>query len=561
VALYRPRFLRTLRSLNRLREVLVVLSRHGFGHLVHRIRLGHLLPVRLRLKEEALDTGSEAARHAVAAFQQLGPTFVKLGQMLATRPDILPPDWIEELRALHDRVALFDTELALEQIAKELRAPVSEVYGSFEREPFAAGSIAQCYYATSREGERLVVKVRRPDIERVIDRDLELLKMLAHQIERHVPELRVFRPVVTVEELETTIKGELDFITEASNIERFRKDFAKVEEVGVPHVHWKLTTSGVLTIQRLAGENLESILAREETAVDRQALALRLCQTYMRQFFETGFFHADPHPGNLLVAAPARLNFVDFGMVGHLTDEMKGLLATLVLTIIARDVTVMTDIYEEMGAVGQDSRPEELQPVLVRILDKYYHLPGGRLNFVEAFREFTDASRRYRVYLPRELIMMARAFVTMATLATRLDPNIQLSRLIEPYARRLILQKVGPRHVTRTGLATLWQVSTMLGQLPRAIRLLLRRAVRGELQLTLQHRRLDDFIVEIDRASNRLSFAITMAAIIVASSLVIKADVGPKVLGGLSALGVAGFVIAGIMGLWLLIAILRSGRL
>jgi len=538
-----------------------VLARHGFGHLVRKIGLQRLVPVRRRLAGPARPVGSEVARRAVAAFQELGPTFVKLGQMLATRPDLLSPPWIREFSALHDRVEPFDTDLALERIAEELGAPAEEVFAEFDRTPFAAGSMAQCYRAVSLDGQAVVVKVKRPDIERIMARDLDLLLSLARLVERHAPEYRIYRPVMIVEELARTTKRELDFIGEASNTERFRRDFEDIEEVGVPRVHWSTTTSDVLTLERLEGENLQTLLDRDETRLDRKVLAQRICNAYMRQFYITGFFHADPHPGNLLVVPPARLNIIDFGMTGHLTEEMKGLLATFVLAFVVRNLDVMVDVLREMGAVGPDTQTETLKSDMLGILDKYYALPAGRVDVVQVFGEFTEATRRNKVMLPRDFVMLGRAFVTVTALAMRLDPSLNLADVVKPYTKRLVLEKLNPRRLGQNLLVALWHLGGLLGRMPRDLRELARRAVSGDLQVTLQHRRLDALISEIDRASNRLAFAITIASIVIGSSMIIKMDVGPRVLGGLSVFGLAGFMIAGLMGLWLLVAILRSGRL
>jgi len=550
---------RRFRQLDRLGEIMRVLARHGFAHLVQRIGLRHRLPLRWRVPEPPA-AGSDAARHAVAAIQELGPTFVKLGQMLATRPDIVPPEWMAELTSLHDHVAPFETDLAVAVIADECGAPVDEVFAEFDRTPFAAGSMAQCYRAVSRDGRPVVVKVKRPGIERTMLRDLDLLGSLARLIERHAPEYRVYRPVMIVEELARTTMRELDFIGEASNTERFGRDFEKMENVGVARVDWDTTTSSVLTLERMDGENLQALLDRGDERVDRKALAGVIVQAFMRQFFETGFFHADPHPGNLLVVAPARLNLLDFGMVGHLTDEMKGHLATLVLGMVARDLDVLVDVMLEVDAIGPETRIETLKADLLAGMDKYFSLPSGRVDMAQVFAEFTEALRRNNVILPPEVVMLSRSFVTVSSLAMRLDPELRLGDVVKPYARRLILEKVSPSRLGRGLLVSLWQLGGLLSRAPRDVRDLLRRARRGELQLTLEHRRLDDFMGEIDRAGNRLAFAVTIAAVVISSSMVLKLDVGPKLF-NVSAFGLIGYVIAGLLGVWLLVAILRSGRL
>ena len=559
-------FSRHIRSLGRLGHVGSVLTKNGFGWLVVTLRLERLVPFRKRLlrrrgSPEERPDGSTAARVA-RVLEELGPVYVKLGQVLGGRTDLLPPAFIEEFRKLQDRVRPFPTAEARAEIEQELGGPVEDFFDDFADEPFAAGSIAQAYAARTKDGESVVVKVRRPGIRNVLDADIDILTRLADLAERYVPEYRVFRPALLVEEFAQTVRREIDFVSEASNTQRFRQAFARDENIRVPRVHWDLTAGGVLTLERLDGVAVYDDEALDRLGVDRKALAENLTECFMRQYFELGLFHSDPHPGNMVVQAPAVLGILDFGQIGRLSDSMRSNLGTVLVAALNRDFDVVVDVFDDLRALPDDPDVDRLKADLAALTDKYSGMPIGRLNLKDLFDEITAVARRHRVVLPRDFVLLGKSLVSMGGVALDLDPEIRMVEVVRPKVNRLLLEKASPRRLMHHGLTSAYHLAALIEQGPRSLRQLARKVLRGRLQILFRHENLDRLITELDRSSNRIAFAMIVASIILGSAVVLQAQVGPNLPGTeIPMLGLLGFLLAGLLGVWLAIAILRSGRL
>jgi len=559
-------FGREIRSLTRLGHVMTVLTRHGFGWVVISLRLERLVPFRKRLlrrRGPPDDRPDESTAARVArVLEELGPTFVKLGQVLGSRTDLLPPAFIREFRALQDRVPPFPTEEARRQIHEELGGPVEAFFDDFADEPFAAGSIAQAYAARTKAGEPVVVKVRRPGVRNLLDADINILERLAELAERYVPEYRIFRPSLLVEEFAQTVRRETDFISEASSTKRFRQAFEDDPHIHVPHVVWDLTAGGVLTLEHLDGVPVYDNEALTRLGVDRKALAHHLTDGFMRQYFELGLFHSDPHPGNLVAQAPAVLGILDFGQVGRLSDAMRSKLGTVLVAALNHDFDIVIDVFDDLNTLPEDLDAERLKSDLASLTDKYAGVPIGRLNLKNLFDEITAMARRHRVIMPRDFVLLGKSMVSMGGVALDLDPNIQMVEVVRPRVRRLMAEKASPRRLAHHGMTTAYHLVAMAEQGPRTIRQLARKLVRGRLQILFRHENLDHLIGELDRSSNRIAFALIVASIILGSAILLQAEIGPDIpYTQVPLLGTLGFLIAGVLGVWLAIAILRSGRL
>ena len=435
----------SVKSLSRLQQIVRVLARHGFGHIVERMNLGRYLPLgKILRSERPAPMGSPAAsvgRRLAAACTELGPTFVKLAQMFSTRPDLVSEDICEELRQLQDHVPSFDHAEAMSIVAEEIGAPIDERFASFGKAPFACGSIGQVYYARTTDGAEVVVKVKRPGIEDSVRQDLHLLKWLAGAAEQWVPELARFRPPQIVEEFEQLLTREMDFISEASATARFEDAFTGEEHVAVPQVHWDLTGSRVLTLGKISGRNVEALLGDEGRTVDRHLLARRLMNLYLKQFFDMRLFHADPHPGNILISPPARIGLVDFGQVGTISDELAGQLVIIIVAMIYREPAVVVDVLSDLGAVGPETDARALSRALRQLLDKYYGLPLKRLDLVTVFSEVAAVIRAHDVTLPRELVTVIKTLVTIAGVALKLDPELDLVSMMGPKVKGLVASR------------------------------------------------------------------------------------------------------------------------
>lgn len=566
---------RTGRTLRRLAPLIRVLGRHGFGHYVHRFTPQHLMrhrhgedehihelppPVRVRMIFEELG-------------EKQGPTYIKLGQMLATRNDLLPEAYLEELRSLTEHVPPFDTLSARRTIEQELKHPITELFAEFSELPVASGSIGQVYHARLKTGAPVVVKVRRPGIERQVLADLDVLELLASVLER-LDEFKPLRPMVVVDEFRRSLLREVDFITEASFTSKVRADLADNPRVAVPAVYWDLCTSSVLVLERLDGVSLNRKAELAAYAVDRRQLARDLAEVFLHQFFRTGLFHADPHPGNILVMADGRIGLVDFGMAGRLSGDLRDYLATSFIALARHDIGVITDVYMEIGAIAADTDVERLKAELQETLDKYYGIPMRCLDLRRCFSDALRIARVHHVLLPRDFVLLGKSFVTMAMMARELDPEFNLAAVAQPYALRLVADKFSPKQIGQNLLHEGWYLGQALRRLPRELRALMRKLLGGTLRFTLHLEQFDTFVKELDRATNRLAFSVLIGAIIIGSSVLLHAHVPPtmRVLPWIGAffeahmpqtslLGMSGFLVAGVLGLLLSVAIWRSGKL
>jgi len=559
--------------LSRLAPIIRVLARHGFGTLAYRLSLGQFVPARFRGKQSP--EGLSAPKRLRLALEELGPTFVKLGQVLSTRPDLLPEPYIEELRQLTEHVPPFETAIARRIVETELKHPIPELFLEFGEEPIASGSIGQVYNATLLSGRQVVVKVKRPQIEKVILADLDLFEVAVPLLDR-IEELKPLRLPVILDEFRRSLLREMDFVSEGSFTTKIREDLADNPNVRVPEVIWDMTTPDVLVMERLAGISLSRQKELAELGIDRAAVARALAECFLHQFFRTGLFHADPHPGNILITSDGRIGLVDFGMAGRLSTELRSYLATSFIALTRRDLDIITDIYLEIGALSDETDVPRLKTDLQEALDKYYGIPLRCLDMQKAFGEAMRVARVHHVLLPRDFVLLGKSFVTMISMARELDPSFDLAAVAKPYALIILKDKLSPSTIGHDALSQLWNVGHSLRKLPRDLRSVMRRLLGGSLQFTLRWNQFDRFVTELDKATNRLAFSIIVSAIVLASSILLHAKIPPhmeSVLPGrlgrlfaetmpdISVLGLAGFLVAGIFGLLLAVAIWRSGRL
>ena len=561
---------RTVRTMQRLRVIAGVLTRHGFGHLVERLHLRRYVPFGRRLAGgvERLEPSTPTAgigHRFVLVCEELGPTFVKLGQMLSARPDLLPAEMVHQLQRLQDRVAPFDPETARQIVATELGAPVEELFERFEPEPFASGSIAQAHRAVARDGRNVVVKVKRPGIDATIQLDIHIMRWLAAAIERNIPELRVYRPEGIVEEFERTIQRELDFVNEASATARFGKALADQPKARVPGIQWELTSPSVLTVEWIKGVRLEAALADRDGEIDRAAVARNLADLFLTQYFQLGMFHADPHPGNLLITPPDTIGLLDFGIVGLVDDDLASSLAFVLLAIVNREIEVLIDVLADLGALADDTDRRMLRRELREWLDKYYGLPLKRLVLKTIFVELTDLLRRHDVRLPRDFVLLGKSLVTVGGVIQQLDPNLNLFALIQPMVRQMIADRFAPPRLLRAAGISGWHLLSIFRNAPRQLRDILRRVSRGPMQVNIRHENLDHLANEIDRAGNRLAIAVVIAATIIGSSMLVSvepaADIAVLGVVSLRVFGFFGYFVAFVLGLWLVYGVWRSGKL
>ena len=542
----------TARDLGRVQEIGAVLLRYGFGDLVRR------LGIVLHWKEAAQSAPLNAPESARRALQDLGPTFVKLGQILATRVDLFSPQWIAELEKLQDRAPASPYPEVRAQLVDDLGGPPETVFAAFDAQPIAAGSIAQVHRARLADDTDVAVKVRRPGIVPVVEADLRLLARLGEMLETRFPELARFRPREVVRQFAGTLRRELDLATECRNAERVAANFRDRAEIVVPKVFWDWTSERVNVQQYIDGTPSRDPQALASAGLDRAVLAHRGAQAMLKMVLEDGFFHADPHPGNVFYLPGNRVAFIDFGMAGHLSERRRDELVRLLDGLVSRDAEGVVDILLEWaGAAQVDS--EKLAGDVDAFIDRYHGLPLQELRMGSMLADMTTLLREHRLALPPDLALVLKACVTLETYGRELDPEFDMVGEAAPFLEAATLERFGPARLARRG----WRASRMLldtlADLPRDLRELVRSARSGRLQMHVDLTSLYRFGQQLDGAANRLAIGIVTAAFIVGSAIVMTVEGGPTLL-GLPLFGLLGFLGAAVAGAWLLVSILRSGR-
>jgi ubiquinone biosynthesis protein len=551
------------RDLARLKEIASVLVRHGFGELVRRLGLAD----RLERAGHALhwDHAADLARlpapvQVRLALEELGPTFVKLGQILAGRADLFGPEWIAEFEKLHSQVPALPIEALRPQLREDLGAEPEAVFARFDAQPLAAASIAQVHGARLQDGTEVVVKIRRPGIESVIEADLRLMARLAALAEAEWPALKPYRPQQLVREFARSLRRELDLANECRNAERIAANLAALPYIVIPRVYWDWTGSRINVQQRIEGVPGERIDAlTPEAGFDRERLARRGAHAVLKMIVQDGFYHADPHPGNVFYLSGNRIAFIDFGMVGRLSERRREELLSLLLGLVEREPRAVADVLLEWASDGHGADLAQLEREIEAFVDQYHGVPLAQLRLGQMLADATAILREHQLGLPSDLALLVKAFITLEGLGRSLDPNFHMAAEATPLLRQVLRARYEPRALARRAWGTLRRALGVVEHLPDDVAQILRQARRGQLNIALDIVHLKRVGDQIDRAANRLAMALVIAALVIGSSIVMTVQGGPTLL-GLPLFGLLGFLGAVAGGLWLIRAIRRSGR-
>jgi len=544
----------------RLTVIVGAMARYGFDSIITRLHLKRTLPFIYRFLRKWVVTGPEVSpsERLRRMFEELGTTFIKLGQVLSLRRDLIPKEYIREFEKLQDMVAPIDVEPARDQIQKELGQPPEKLFAFFDETPLAAASIAQVHKATLFDGRDVVVKIQRPGIEEMVRIDLELLKYLAKLLIRYIPESKLYDPLGQVEEVKRTLLKELNFETEMRHAQRFKDMFAGSKDIFAPAVISELSSRRVLTMEMSRGRKI--IETFDEDVFFKREIARKFVDSYMKQVFEEGFFHADPHPGNIFVLDDGMLCFHDFGMMGYLPLEMRENLADWLLAFLDKDVDSVMDAYLRIGSVGEKFNRQAFKRELGAFIEEYYNIPLKEFSLASIFERAISLGKIHNISISSDMLLLGKAFMTAESLVRALDPEFKFVETMKPYAKKIIRGKFSPSSMAKEGIKFFFDLQKALKEAPKALEVLIRNAKEGKGELILRHEKLEELENHIDRASNRLAFAIVVAAIIIGSSTIAQYEIGPKIF-GFSALGIIGYVIAAMFGLRLIWAIMKSGRL
>lgn len=552
---------RTCRHLNRYREVATILAKHGFGDLLHMLSLDSHLEAGMKsvLRHSPVDTATRPERVRMA-LQDLGPTFVKAGQYLSMRADILPPAYLRELAKLQDHVPPFPAAEARRIIETELGKPLATLFAHFDSRPLAAASIAQIHAARLPEGTEVVVKVERPDIRRIVAVDLEIMAHIASLAEKHLADWRPLKPTRVIAELARSLDREMDFALEAAHTERFARQFAEDLTVRVPEIYRSLSSARVLTMERVRGVKADDAGALERAGLDPRIVAETLTRHYLEMIFTHGFFHADPHPGNLYIQPDHVVAYMDFGMTGRLNRATREALANVVFAFSERDEAALGRALLALADRDEEPDTREFETDMAELMDQYAYRPLAEWRLGRMLEQLFQTTAHHGVRIPPDLFLMVKALTELESLALTLDPRFDAVSACAPFIRRVHEERLAPRHLAERLAEAGRETLALLASAPAELRELIRQARRGRLLIEFEHKGLEPALAELDQASNRLAYAVLLGALVIGSALLVLAGL-PPYWRGVPMLGLGGFLLSALMAFWLLLAILRHGRL
>jgi ubiquinone biosynthesis protein len=536
-------------SIGRLGEIAQVAVRHGFGFVLE----GRRAP--------QSETTTVRGRHLREMLDELGPTFVKFGQLLSTRPDIVPPDIISELRGLQDDVTPFPYADVERVVLEDLHQPISRLFTEFEEKPMAAASIGQVHRAVLPNGRRVAVKVQRPNAPRQIESDIQLLEQAARLVKERVRALDFVDTREIVDEFARSIRQELDYRQEARNAQAFHHNFAGHPHVAVPRVYWSYTSGRVLTLEFLDGVQLADLDVDEWTMEQRRRLAYVIAEAWLTMIFRHGFFHGDPHPANILVLSPGRIGLVDFGLSGKLTDRDLSKLTRLFIDAAHENIEVLPRRLADLGVRYPKEKEEEFISELQQIYSRYYGSSLSEIDPLQVIREAFSLIYAMNLRLPGRFVMLDKAIATIGSVGVELYPGFNVFEVAKPYARNLMLERFTPKRVAARARREGMALSQMAAALPYQVYETLEQVREGEIEIGFVHKGLDDLMHKLDVVSNRLVIALVVTGGLIGSSLIgIFAKSGPHLL-GLNLVAAVGFFASGVLGIWLLWGVIRSGRI
>jgi ubiquinone biosynthesis protein len=557
----------TTRSISRLSEIAQVMVRHGFGYFLEAHKLSDLLPGRSaedRLANVAAEHGAASARgqHLREVLDELGPTFVKFGQLLSTRPDVVPPDIVLELRGLQDDVRPFPFEQAERVIEEELGNTLERLFIDFEPTPVAAASIGQVHRATLPNGRRVAVKIQRPGAPRQIEADLGLLYQAARLVRERVRALDFVDTRQVVDEFARSIRKELDYRQEGRNAQNFHRHFAGDPHVRVPKVYWQYSRPRVLTLEWIDGIQLADLDLVGTRLEDRRELATRITETWMAMIFRHGFFHGDPHPANILVPREAgTIGLVDFGAVGTLTDDDMSKLTGLFIDAANENIELIPRRLADLGVRYPKDREGEFLAEIRELYYRYYGSTLSEVDPIQVIREGFQLIYSMNLHLPARFLLLDRAIATLGSVTTELYPDFNVFEVARPYARDLMLDRFRPDRVVRRTRREALRYAQVLAEAPHQFHDFMEEIRDGQIEVGFVHKGLEEFMQKLDVAFNRLVIALIVVGGLIGSSLIgIFAKGGPQLL-GVNVLSVVGFALSSVLGLWLLWGVVRSGRL
>jgi ubiquinone biosynthesis protein len=553
-----------MRELPRLHEITSTFIRHGLGEFVQRIGIAGMLERAGRILhwgEASESVKLELPQRVRMALEELGPAFVKLGQVMATRVDLFPPGWIAEFEKLHATVPPAPFEELLPELEQALGRSPFDVFQDLETQAFAAASIAQVHRARLRDGTAVVLKVRRPGVRAKIEADLRLLRRVAELVESEMPEARRYRPVEIAAQFARSLEREIDFGTETRNIERFTKNFAGDPHIVIPRVYPEWTSDALLVQERVEGIAATDPAAVEAAGLDRKLLAQRGTEFFLKQILIHGFFHADPHPGNVIYLPDNRMVIIDFGMVGRLSPQRRRQVIDLLAGLARMEQEPMLEVLLDWAG---DAYVDEakLASDVNELVFEYEDVPLKSIRIGNVLRDFSAIVREHSIVLPSDLSMMFKALITLEGLGRQYDPDVHIVDHLAPLLRNALDERLQPTELLRRGQGALSGFVNLVSSVPRDFARLLREARRGKTRIDLDLKRLDNVGGQMERTFDRVTMGIMTASLVIGSAIVMTVPEGPTLFGipVLTTLGLTGYVLAFVNSVWIIYGMWRARR-
>lgn len=551
--------------INRYREIAMQFSKSGLGFLIEEIGLDRVisLPKRILLRQQNDEVLEKTYAERIRIFiEEMGTTFIKLGQIASTRGDLLPPDLIKELEKLQSHVAPFPATEARKLIEESLEAPIDELFMIFDDTPVGSASIGQVHRAMLHTGEDVAVKVQRANIEKTVRTDLEILRHLAVLAESNLEWARNYQVTDMIEEFSDALINELDYTIEARNVERIGKTHKNDDKIKIPEIYWEYSTKNVMVMDFIKGIPVNHFDELDKLNINRSDLAETLARAIFQQIFEEGYFHGDPHPGNVSVLTDGTLVFLDFGMIGRLTSDLKNNFGSLLISLMRKDSDGVVKAIVKMGVVPSDVSMRDLNREAEIMRDKYYDVPLSKLNFSDAVNDLFGIANKYKIKLPQDFTILAKTLLTLESVVSQLDPDFSIMDVAEPFGKALLLERYNPKNLLNFQIDEIQQLGSELREVTENVHQFSKGLKNQNLPIEIDVKGRSQFSKHLDRVINRLSFSIVLLAF---SIVMVGLIVGSAILGEgsiifrIPIIEIAAIFAMG-MFIWLLWSIVKSGR-
>jgi len=551
------------RHTGRYLEIIEVIWKHGFAEIIKQSKLPKYLKFRGKSIFPKIDSGVYEYTYYERIrliLEKLGPTFIKFGQILSSRPDLIPPELLYELEKLQDAAPPFPEKKALDLVEKELKRDIKKIFKDFEVTPFAVASISQVHKAVLFDGKNVVVKIQKPDITKTIEVDLEIMLFIAETVNRHIPYLKAFNLPGIVREFEKAIWKELDFSIEAGNMEKFKDIFKNSKDIYIPSCYRNFSTKKILTMEFIDGIKVSETEELLKSNISLKEIAKNGVDAILKQIFIYGYFHADLHSGNIIILPGNVISFIDYGIVAKFTKRSQDLLVSILLGVADKDAERVARLILEISRGHSGIEINDFELEVSELIDKHVSLSLNKLNLIDVFKDTHKLFADNNLVMPENFYLLLKTLAMAQAFGVKLDPDINISERIDPFARKLLKRKFSPKLKIREfyDLSNdLWELFTVL---PSEIKNILKVFKRGNVKIEIQHNGFDEMLKTHERISNRVSFSLVLASMIIGSAFVVQSGI-PPLWNGIPIIGLAGFIGAVFLGFWLLISIMKHGKM